>query len=167
MKYIWYCIIQSEWQILNILIFIDYGTPEKTFLFYFQPFRNGRLFYYPNERRMKNERTYQATMHRLSCPCNNRYFTSDFRSCFRKAILDGRQDNGWGHWKGNEWRQYFFCIPRKSYDRWGRNSLLYRHQHGLWSWLQDQSRRKHTHECRPDSGRRPFSGIRQAVWGKS
>lgn len=31
---------------------MDYGTPILTFLFYFQPFRNGRLFLYPNERRI-------------------------------------------------------------------------------------------------------------------
>ena len=31
---------------------MDYGTPVLTFLFYFQMFRKGRLFLYPNERRI-------------------------------------------------------------------------------------------------------------------
>lgn len=51
-------------------------------------------------------------------------------------------------WKGYEWRQYRLYIQWKLVRRWGRNRLLYRHQHGLYFWLQDQSRCKHTHECR-------------------
>ncbi|WP_296882859.1 hypothetical protein [Thomasclavelia sp.] len=44
-----------------------------TFFFYFQPFRNGRFFLYPNERRIKSyEKDIEAINHMLPCDCSSR-----------------------------------------------------------------------------------------------